>query len=508
MRKCREILKQTLKKGRSSRDVGESVGVSPGSVWNIVNRAEGQGLVDWKGVEPLSEQELEGLLFPPKPQPVGWAEPDPVWIHTERQKRKHVTLELLHLEYLGVHPTGLKYTAFCDRYRRWTKAQNLSMRQVHRAGEKTFFDYSGDRAPVVDPKTGEVREAEIFVATMGASSYTFAEATWTQKLPDWTASHVRASAFFGGVSELWIPDRLRSAVSDPDHFDPEVNRTYLDLARHYDATVVPARSRKPKDKAKVESAVLVAQRWVLAPLRNETFFSLEALNARIAELVSELNDRPMDGYGGQSRRERFELLDRPALQPLPLERYVYADWCKTTVKVDYHAAVEGHWYSVPYQLALKVLEARYTATTVELFHRDQRVASHARSHVKGDATTSMAHMPKAHRAHAEISPARFIERAAQVGPDTERLVTSILESQRNPEASYGACKGILRLAKDFGNDRLEAAATRGLACGLRNSRQLKALLKNGLDRLGQDDLEPAKSAPIVHENVRGPQYYN
>jgi len=311
----------------------------------------------------LSEDELERLVLGPRASEGNRPEPDPVWIHTERQKRK-VTLELLHLEYLEAHPHGFKYTAFCDRYRKWLALQNLSMRQVHRVGEKTFLDYSGDTVGVVDPKTGEVRQAQVFVAVLGASNYTYVEATWTQQLPDWTASHVRAMEFFGGVTQVWVPDQLRSAVSGPHRYDPDVNRTYAELAEHYDAAVIPARPRKPKDKAKVEGAVLIAQRWVLARLRNEKFFSLASLNARIQELLEELNERPMDGYGGQSRRERYEQLDRPALQPLPRQRYVYADWTRTTVGLDYHIEVDDHGYSVPYQLVGKTVEIRCSAATI------------------------------------------------------------------------------------------------------------------------------------------------
>jgi len=318
MRRIREVLRLKLDVGLSNRETARAAGWSPASVCDEVNA--------------LDEAALESMLYtrpaPAVPQQPERPRPDAVWIHTERQSHKGVTLELLHTEWLAENPGGLQYTRFCDIYRAWLKRRRLSMRQVHRAGEKTFIDYSGQTAEVVDPATGEIRVAQVFVAVLGASNYTFAEATWSQTLPDFTASHVRACGFFGGVSEIWVPDQLRSAVSGPHRYDPEINPTYHELGQHYGVTIIPAGPRKPKDKAKVEVAVQVAQRWILARLRKQTFFSLAALNERIAALLDTLNRRPMRGYGNQSRRERFEQLDRPALRPLPTERYAFGEWRK------------------------------------------------------------------------------------------------------------------------------------------------------------------------------------
>jgi len=509
MRKSREILKAKLKRGLSHRRAAKSVGASAGVVGSVMVRAKALGLTSWELVEPLDEGELERLLYgaggPGRSRP----EPDLVWIHTERQRSKTVTLELLHLEYLARHPGGYKYTAFCDRYREWLKRQKLSMRQIHLAGEKAFVDYSGKTVTVMDPETGQARQAELFVAVLGASSYTFAEATWTQQLPDWTASHVRAMEFFGGTTVVWVPDQLRSGVSGPHRYDPDVNRTYAELAEHYDAIVIPARPRKPKDKAKAEVGVQVAQRHILARLRNETFFGLAALNERIAELLDELNERPMKGYGGQSRRQRYELLDRPALKALPGQRYVYADWSKERVGRDYHVEVDDHAYSVPYQLARQTVWVRVSAATVEVYFRDKRVAAHRRSHEVGKATTCKEHMPAAHRAHADVSPARLIERAGRVGPQTEQLITDILQTRPHPEQGFRASLGILRLEKHYGAERLEAAATRAMLTGLRRCREMETLLKGGLDRLGTLDLVPEPDRPAIeHGNVRGAGYYH
>ncbi len=396
----------------------------------------------------------------------------------------------------------------CARERKGVRARKLSLRQGRRPGAKLFVEDSGDKPSVVDPKTGEAREVELFVATLGASNLSYAEATWTQKLPDWTASHVRTFEFLGGVTKLVVPDQLRSAVSKPHRYEPELNRSYAELAEHYDTTVIPARPRKPKDKAKVEAAVLVVQRWILARLRHETFFSLAALNARIAELLVEFNLRPMQGYGGQSRRERFEMLDRPALQPLPTHRYVYAKWSKARVNRDYHVDIEGHFYSLPFQLVGEVVETRCSAATVEVYCRDRRVAAHQRSVEVGGCTTLREHMPKAHQAHADQSPSRLIERAGRVGPRTQMLITDIFDHKRHPEHGYRACVGILQLEKRYGAERLEAAAHRALLTGIRRCSQMETLLKNGLDRLGVAGLEEAEeSTQIEHDNVRGAAYF-
>ena len=508
MRKLRDILKLKLERGLSHREAAKSVGVSPGAVGAVMERARAAELTTWTAVAALTEVELENKLYGRSSVTAARPEPDPVWIHTERQKSKNVTLELLHLEYLRDHPNGFKYTAFCARYRRWVKRQRLSMRQVHRAGDKMFVDYSGATVDVTDPASGEARTAEIFVAVLGASNLTFVEATWTQKLEDWTASHVRACQYFAGVTKVWVPDQLRSAVSHPHRFEPLLNRTYTELAEHHGAVIIPARPGKPKDKAKAETGVLVAQRQLLAPLRNEQFFSLAQLNERLTALRRALNDRPMKGYGNQSRRERYELLDRPALQPLPTSHYEFARWSKQTIGRDYHIRVEDHAYSVPYQLVTEVVQIRVSAATVEAYRKGVRVCSHRRSQVTGGATTLREHMPASHRAHADTSPIQLVDRAAKIGPRTKALVAGILDSHRHPEQGYRTGLGILNLARRYGDERMEAAADRALHAGLRRVRELELLLRGGLDRLGTTDLEPATTnKPIVHDNVRGPSSF-
>ena len=507
MRKTREILREKWEVGLSHRKVMQSLGVSLGMVSNTVARAQAAGLCSWAEVEALSDEELEEKLYGPvRTATEERPRPDPVWIHTERQK-PGVTLELLHMEYLQQHPDGYGYTTFCEVYRQWLAKQKLTMRQVHRGGEKLFVDYSGKKTSIVDPKTGEVHEVELFVAVLGASSYTYVEATRTQKSVDWIGSHTRALADLGGVPAVLVPDQLRSAVSRPCRYEPGEQRTYAELARHYGTAIVPARPRKPRDKAKVEVGVQVVQRWILARLRHQTFFSLDALNERIHELCEELNDRPMRRYGGKTRRQLFEELDRPQLRPLPAEPFVYATWSMARVNIDYHVEVAKHFYSVPHALVHEQVDARLTTFTVEIFHKGKRVASHLRSHAPGRHTTEPDHMPKAHQKHLEWTPSRLIAWAAKVGPHVEALVRSILDSRPHPEQGYRSCLGILRLEKRYGGERLDAACARALQAGARSYRHVDSILRHGLDRLPLDQEQPMPK-PLTHDNVRGRDYYH
>ncbi len=505
MRHIREILRLKWTLRRSHRDTARSLGTSAGAVASVVTRAKATALT-WDTVGTLSDDALERMLYGPTlALTVVRPGPDLVWMHTEL-RRPGVTLELLHLEYLAVHPDGYRYSAFCGHYRRWLAQQRTSMRQVHRAGEKTFVDYARQRPSLVDPATGALVAVELFVAVLGASNYTYAEATLTQRSVDFIHSHTQAVEYFGGVSAVVVPDQLRTGVVDPCRYEPTVQRTYADWARHYGTAIVPARPAKPRDKAKVEVAVQVAERWILARLRNEIFFTLAALNVRIAALLTDLNDRPMKGYGGASRRTLFERFDRPAMQPLPRDRYVHADWRHARVNIDYHIEVDRHYYSVPHAL-IHTVEVCVTATTVDVLLRGARVWLHVRSYQAGRHTTIPEHMPKAHRAHLEWSPSRLIGWGATIGRHTEALVQALLESRPHPEQGYRSCLGILRLAKQHGPARLDAACGRALAAGARSYRHVESILKHGLDRLPMD-VEPAPpSARPTHANVRGPAYY-
>ncbi len=379
------------------------------------------------------------------------------------------------------------------------------MRQVHLAGEKAFIDFSGKRPEIVDAATGELIAVELFVAALGASGYTYAEATLTQQLHDWTAAHVNMLEYFGGSTQLWVPDQLRSAVTRPCRYEPGVNRTYEELARHYGAVVVPARPGHPRDKATVELMVQVAQRWILARLRNRTFFSLAELNAAIRVLLEELNRRPMQKTG-KSRRELWEQLDRPVLKPLPTRRYEQAQWKTCRVNIDYHIEVERHLYSVPYQLVHEEVEARYTRSAVEVYLKGRRVASHARRY-DGRASTLAEHMPSSHRAHAEWSPSRLIHWAEKTGPATGRVVAGILESRPHPEQGYRACLGLMRLGRQYGPQRLEAACERAELLRSFSYSTVRNILSSSQDRLVIVNDPPATQATHTHDNIRGGSYY-
>jgi transposase len=504
MRHVREILRQKLMLGRSNRQVAASLSVSSGAVSGAVVRARTLGL-DWEKITALADDALEDCLYGPRNvKRAGRPLPDPAYLHLEL-RRVGVTLQLLHLEYLEQHPTGFRYTAFCAHYNAWLATQNVTMRQVHRAGEKFFVDYSGKKPHIVDPATGEATEVELFVSVLGASNYTYAEATLTQRIPDWIASHVRGLEDLGGVPKAIVPDQLKSGVTRSCRYEPDVQRTYEEMACHYGTTILPARPRSPRDKAKVEGGVLIAQRWILAKIRNQVFFSLEALNERIAELVFELNARVMRIYGA-SRRELFERLEKPVLGALPETRFVTSEWKTVRINIDYHVEFDHHFYSVPSALVRQEVDVRATVSTVEIYLRGQRIASHARSTRRGQHTTTADHMPKAHRAQAEWSPSRILSWAATLGPETAKLAEAILASRPHPEQGYRSCLGILRLSKKYGGERVEIACGRAMAVGARSYRHVESILKHGLDRLAPTDV--AGTARLSHENIRGRGYYH
>ena len=506
MRKVKEILRLTHEVGLSYREVSASLGVSVGVVSKVVNRAKTRGLT-WHDVAGLDEAALDVRLNGPLAEPgVSRTEPDPVWIHTEK-KKPGVTLELLHVEYLERHPDGLRYSAFCERYREWLAGQRVTMRQSHKGGERVFVDYSGKRPCIVDRRTGEQTPVELFVGVLGASNYTYAEASLTQKSADFIQSHVRMLEFFGGAPALITSDQLKSGVTTSSWYDPEIQRTYEELAVHYSTAVLPARPRKPRDKAKVEVAVQIVQRWILARIRNEVFFSLATLNERIGELLDELNDRPMRLYK-KSRRELYEVIDRPALKPLPAERFTYAAWTTATVNIDYHVAFDGNLYSVPYALVKARVDVRATATTVEVFFKNQRVASHARRFGKGVFSTQKAHMPRAHQEHQTWPPSRVIAWAETIGPHVKLLVEALIAERQHPEQGYRPSLGIVRLAKTYGNDRVDRACQRAHLAGARTYRHVAAILKNNLDRASLPEMVDGNAPHVDHENIRGADYYN
>jgi len=505
MRKLREILKLKYETGLPHREIAKACAIGVATVSLYIQRVREAGL-SWPLPDALDDAALEAKLFA-REAVAGAARPLPQWsdIHQEL-KRPGVTLQLLWLEYFEVHPEGYHYSQFCELYRRWRGKLAPSMRQHYRPGEKVFEDFSGKRLHRVDPSTGERIAVELFVASLGASSYTYAEALASQRLDDWIGANTRMVEFFGGSPTIFVPDNLKSAVTTACRYEPELNRTFDDFAAHYGAVVIPTRTAKPKDKAKVESAVLVAQRWIIARLRNRMFFSLPELNGAIGELLAELNDRPMRRLA-RSRREGFELLDRPALTPLPTHRYEIAHWKAVRVNIDYHIELEHNLYSVPYQFLGEKLEARYTASIVELYRNDRRLTSHRRLPGRGHTSTQAEHMPKAHRAHAQWTPSRLIDWAEKSGPSTGRFVAELLERRRHPEQGYRACLGIMRLGRHYGDERLELACARARAMRAYSYRTVNNILASGFDQLPlATEPEPDLVTP-THDNIRGASYY-
>jgi transposase len=507
MRQVREILRLKYEQHLAHRAIARACGVGLGTVAEYVRRARQAGL-SWPMPAEWDDAHLEARLFQRVGEVVGVPRPlpDMAWVHREL-KRPGVTLQRLHLEYFERHPDdGYRYSQFCRHYHEWARRLAPTMRQVHRAGEKAFVDFSGKRPAIIEPTTGEVVPVELFVGALGASSYVYAEACAAQDLRSWITAHVRMVEFFGGAPAIFVPDNLRSGVTTPCRYEPVINRTYLEFAQHYGAAVVPARAGHPRDKAVVEANVLVAQRWILATLRHRQFFSLAELNAAIWELLPSLNARLMRKLG-VSRRDLFEQLDRPRLRPLPTTRYEFAEWSDAGVNIDYHVAVEHNYYSVPYQLLHERVEVRLAVSVVEVFLKGRRIASHRRRRGRGQYATDPAHMPHAHRAHAEWTPSRLIAWAETTGPATTALVAAILAAKPHPEQGYRACLGLMRLGKTYARARLEAAAARATQLGAPSYRTVRNILTSGADQVPlAEALAPAPPLP-VHPNIRGRAYY-
>jgi len=505
MRKIREVLRLRLGHGLPQRAVAQSLRLSQGAVHGYVSRAHRAGL-GWPLPDGIDDAELEALLFPPPPTVPTEQRPVPDWAVVHRElRRPNVTLALLWDEYRGGAGAqdGFGYSWFCNLYREWVGRLKPTLRQVHTAGERVFVDFAGQTMEVIDGATGEIRQAQVFVGVLGASSYTFAEAVWTQSLPDWIAVHVAMLAFFGGVPRQIVSDNLRAGITKACFYEPLVNRTYADMAAHYGTAIIPARPYKPRDKAKAEVGVQVVQRWILARLRNQRFFSLAELNHAIRELIEQLNDRAMRGLG-TTRRALFEQIDRPALLPLPPTHYEYADWKRCRVNVDYHIEVDKHFYSVPFRLLREEVDTRITAKTVEIFHRGKLVATHMRSVRPYRPTTIDDHMPSSHRRYRDWTHERILREATSIGADTVALVEIILRSRPHPEQGFRSCIGILRLAKRYDAEQLDAACARALALGTRSYSSVAAILKNTRKSKPREPDQPG----LFHENIRGPGYYH
>jgi transposase len=508
MRKLREIFRLHFEKALSQRAIATSCDIGATTVAEYLVRARAAKLT-WPPDPPLDDEALERLLFPHEHQPLRLRpEPDYALVHLEL-KKKHVTKMLLWQEYREQHPDGYEYSQFCARFREWVAGLSVTMRQDHRAGEKMFVDFSGDGLTIVDPHTGECQTAKLFVAVLGASNLTYVEPVLHEDLSTWIDCHVRALAYFGGVPAIWVPDNLKSGVRRPDFYDPDINPTYADLSRHYGAVVIPARKKKPRDKAKVEQGVLLASRWILAVLRHRELSSYAELRDAVRPLVERLNNRPMQKLK-RSRREVFDSIEREALQALPSTPYELCIWKKVRVNIDYHVEFDDHYYSVHYthySKGQRDMEVRATATTVEILYGGRRVASHVRSFQKYKHSTKPEHRPVAHTQHLEWPPSRIIAWGNSIGPSTGAVLEEILKRRQHPEQGFRSCLGVIRLKDRYPPERLEKACTRALKYRTLNRRSIEAILKNNLDR-DPDEPEVPQLALPWHGNIRGGGYYH
>lgn len=506
MRKIHEVCRLRLKMGLGINQIAGACNISTSTASTYVNKIEALQL-NYEELLSMDEEELYKLLFPAAAEmPVSdKAIPDFEYL-TKELKKKGVTLQLLHEEYLRDNPGGYSRSQFYEKYRNYAKKLNPVMRFNHKAGQKMFEDFSGDRPHYINPETGEVVETELFVSALGASSYIFACAVADQKVENFIKGNIKALEYYGGCPECIVPDNLKSGVKSACYYDPEINRTFADMAEHYNVAVVPARVGKPRDKAKVENAVLQAQRRVLAALRNRTFFSLHELNEAIMEEVEKLNRRPM-AVTGKSRRELFEEIEKPALRPLPAERFeIYNYKTPTTVHIDYHIEVEKSYYSVPYTLIGETVEVKYNSGVVEVYHKKRRIASHIRTYTKGKYITEDSHMPHEHRQYLEWTPERLKNWGGKIGSYTKTMMQRIMEGRKHPEHGFRNCLGIIRLSKQYTPERVENACKRALAVAACNYRSVKSILQTGLDKVAYLD-EHQETKPIEHPNIRGREYY-
>lgn len=505
MQNLKETIRLNLECGLSIREVANRCSISRTTIRKYLDRILVMGL-SWKEIEALPDEHLESLVMRGSGARKKEMMDQPDWPAIYKElRRKGVTLQLLWEEYRIEHPDGYQYSQFCFLYQKWREVLDLPMHQNHKAGEKMFVDYCGQTMPITDRENGMIHSSQIFVAVLGASNYTYAAAFGSQSLPEWIMAHVNAFQFFGGVPALIVPDNLKSGIHLANRYEPDINRTYEEMARHYGCAIIPARVRKPKDKAKVEKGVQDVERRLLAPLRNRTFFSIQALNETLAELLHEHNRRPFQKMPG-SRWSLFEEIDKPALKALPRYSYEYAEWKKARVNIDYHVDVNGHYYSVPFQWANQNIDIRITVQAIECFHRTKRIASHIRSDRKGQYSTLSDHMPKRHQEYAKWTPDRLMGWAEKTGIETRRVVETIMASRPHPQQGFRACLGLMRLGKEYGSDRLEAACRRALRMKVVGFKSIDSILKRNLDQQPIPEETPERPA-IQHDNIRGPEYY-
>lgn len=506
MKQLKEILRLHYVLGLNQSEISRSVNVSRATVQDYLRRAE-VNKVDKALVENSSEEALSLVLKKEQGRNSNKPDPDYTYIQKELCKRA-VTLALLWQEYIQEFPNGHSYSGFCNHYTKWKGSLRISMRQSHKAGEKLFVDFAGHTVSIYDQQTNQVLfQAQIFISVLGASNYTYSEAVKSQSLEHWLGAHVRALNYYGGVPEVLTPDNLKSGVQKACYYDPEINPGYRDFAEHYGVAVIPARVRKPKDKAKVEGGVLIVERWILAKLRNAKFYSIAALNIAIKKELELLNSKMMKSYGC-SRKELFEQIEKPALKPLPQQIYQTFNTKLARVNIDYHIEIDKHYYSVPYQLIGQEVEVRIREHAIEIIHSSKRVAMHPRSNEKYKHTTDKSHMPPSHQSMLEWTPSRFISWGAKIGLETKLQVEKLLDSKQHPEQSYRACLGLLRLSKKVGSTRMEAACKRANHLNIVSMRRVKSILDTGMDKLPLFENHAPEIEKVIHQNIRGRNYYH
>ena len=506
MNKIKKVLELHSNTSLSVRAIERATRL-PGSTVNDYIRRFRESEISFAQLSDLNESEIYQKLFPARQKERGKIKPDFAKINSELRK-KHITRQLLWEEYKEQYPEGFGYTQFCYHLSRWQKKLNVSMRQIHKAGEKMFIDYSGLQGEITDRITGEKRKVEIFVAALGSSGYTYAEASENQKLESFLDSHVNAFEFYEGVTDILVPDNLKSAVTKAHRYDPQINSSYQDLADHYNTVVIPARPYRPQDKSKVELAVKLVQRWILAKIRNEIFFSVEELNTRIRGLLDYYNGKIIKALG-KSRKELFYELDKPALKALPQHRYEFKNVRWRRVNVDYHIEIEGSHYSVPHQLAGKEVLARYNRNMVDISFMGKSIALHVRINEVNQASTNTEHMPQAHRRYAGTLPSELISQAEAIGPETGRLIHKIITEDKHPEKGYRSAYGILRAARKHKNDReTELAAARMLALDIKRVFHFESILKRKTWQTAEDENILLPQVSSASENIRGNGYYH
>ena len=490
---------------RQIRRIADMSGIPYSTVYDNITMAKTKGLT-WPQIEAMSEEALEHALSSSSKQ-----RPFPEWACVEKElKRAGVTLQLLWQEYKEAHPDGYQYSRFCEMYETWSKKNNVYTPIPHKAGEELFVDYSGDKIQYICLETNKRLEAEIFVAVLGASDRTYAEASRSQQLPCWVESNINAFEYNEGVTEMVIPDNLKSGVTTPDRYEASINRTYQDLGEHYGTFIVPARSAKPKDKSKVEQGVQSVQREILAPLRNHTFFGLHSINQAIRPRLNQLNNRPFQKRSG-SRESQYIEIEKPALKPLPVSRYNYREWfTNLIVGQDHHILIQGHSYSVPFQYAREQVEASIDIKMIEIFHKGQVIARHCRSFLKDGRTTLRDHMPPKYQHYFDsYDREKLLNKAKDVGSNMFAWAEVILNLKgRPPKTLCHTVQGALTLAKEFGKDRLEAVCERALTMNIHSYKAMRSMLIHRADRLPLPILGITQShLPQDHANVRGAEHF-